>query len=189
MRQKGFTPLIILLFLVVVALMGLAYFAGSKNLLTNNAMLVSYSSPSPSPTSDPTAGWQTYTDTKNRFEFKYPDSLFLSSSSSYDYVYYLQTKNYKPYTEGSYQIQIEITPNTDGVPKVLPTIDVNTPEGSNTSKNEFVYINGTTGVETSYKDGLSKRYDMFSNDWLVDFYATGSDHTNLDQILSTFKFN
>src|SRR5258706_1735780 len=52
--------------------MGVAYLAGSRALVTNLTPSVSYS-PSPSPTSDPTVGWKTYSNSKYKFSFKYPD--------------------------------------------------------------------------------------------------------------------
>jgi len=76
MKNKGFAPLVILLVLLIAALMGIAYLVGSKGILSNKIPLVSYSSPPPSSTSDPTANWKTYTNTTFGFQLKYPDNWF-----------------------------------------------------------------------------------------------------------------
>ena len=73
--RQGFAPIIILLSLVVVALMGFAYLAGSRGILSNKVPLVSYSSPSPSPTPDPTSGWAEYLRFVDYYTFKYPASF------------------------------------------------------------------------------------------------------------------
>lgn len=72
MRQKGFTPLIILLFLVVVALMSLAYFVGQKSISKN------YNTYSPTPTLtnlEQNSDWTTYLRYSDTYTFKYPSNF------------------------------------------------------------------------------------------------------------------
>ncbi len=151
------------------------------------------SSPTPlivSPAPNMTAEWKTYIDTKNRFSFKYPSNLVLSSSPDYDYIYYLETQNYRFLKDGSYKVEITITSNNQGIPKVLPIIDTKTPEGTFTDKHDFINFNGAVGIATTYKEGWVhyKMYDMYSNSWKIKFFGTGLDHSTLDQIVATFTF-
>lgn len=188
--MKKIIPLLTLI--ILVSLFASAFFFYQSSKLQNQLSQIQTTVPvaSPTPTPDPTANWKTYTDTKNRFTFRYPTNLALSNSPDYDYVHYLETNNYKPLAPGSYKIQIEVTTNGKGIPKVIPPIDTNTPEGTFTDKQDFVSFNQAVGIVTTYKGGWInyKRYDLFSNNWKVDFFGTGVDHSMLDQILSTFNF-
>lgn len=76
--KKGFVPILILL--VVIVLAGVGYF-GYKNywprqqtLVTLSPTPITYQSPVPSTTADPTANWKILNN-KNGFSVKYPDSL------------------------------------------------------------------------------------------------------------------
>jgi len=73
--KKGFTPIIILLVLLIVALVGIAYFAGTKGIFTNRTPLVLYSSPPPSPSPDLTVGWTDYLRYADFYTFKYPSNF------------------------------------------------------------------------------------------------------------------
>ena len=82
MRQKGFTPIIILL--LIVAVLGAAgYFAYSRGytnsflpkpspIITPRPLLTPLPTPKPTSTPDPTANWKTYTNTTYKYSLKYP---------------------------------------------------------------------------------------------------------------------
>ena len=80
MRQKGFTPIIILLVVLLLGVLG--YFAFTKGYININLPKPSASNnpvtlPSSSPTPDPTANWKTYTNPEEGITFKYPSDLYL----------------------------------------------------------------------------------------------------------------
>lgn len=80
MKQKGFTPLIILLFLVVIGLMGLAYFAGVRGLFVNRDVVISYNSPSPVPTTS-TDNLETFYSPVLDITFNYDPAWKVSTGS------------------------------------------------------------------------------------------------------------
>jgi len=76
-RQKGFTPIIILIFIAI--LIGIGYFATRKgyvtiNLLKPTASNNPVSTGNPSSTPDPTANWKTYE--RYNISFKYPETWY-----------------------------------------------------------------------------------------------------------------
>lgn len=83
MKQKGFAPILIILILAAVLLSG--YFIYQKQTKP-------ISSPEPSPLSteapakveDPTANWETYTNTKYGYSFKYPTNLSIKENIDQD---------------------------------------------------------------------------------------------------------
>lgn len=68
-NKRGFTPILILLLVVILVSAGVIYYLGSKNVSFTPAPTASQA---PTGVLDPTSGWQTYTGTS--FSFKYPSN-------------------------------------------------------------------------------------------------------------------
>jgi hypothetical protein len=76
-KQKGFAPIFILLIVVIIGAAG--YFAYSKGYISINLPKpsgVSITTPTTSPTPDPTANWITYSNNTYHFSFRYPNTWF-----------------------------------------------------------------------------------------------------------------
>ncbi len=69
MKQKGFAPIII----IVLITLGIAGYFGYRQFKPTINKFFS----SPTPTSDPTADWKTYSDRQGRFSFKYPSAWWI----------------------------------------------------------------------------------------------------------------
>lgn len=212
MRQRGFAPIIILLILVVVALMGVAYLAGSKDLLTNKVPITWNSSPSPSSVSGQTADWKTYTTEDKKFSIKYPPDWTLIDGS----------KKVDLYNDGNFQLSQDISISKNGHifrsynplawgPGVCIFPDSPKFEGPSQEFSDFVELESISGVYRRPKtpilqqDGKNYRFTIcakevssgnFTN--VVGFGTTWYEVPTkydpqlilvLDKIFSTFKSN
>lgn len=189
MRQKGFAPIIILLILVFVALVGVAYLAGSKGLLTSKPTFVSYISPTPSPNSSPTADWKTYTNEKLAFSFKYPNGVY--KVYEYPLIVSIGVEG-----TGGLNFEVEKRPNTtiltaftQDKSRYKEYLDLKLP----TPVLKSGVINGYVEQETIFPAAA------YGTDMRILYFQRGSDvylitlqpnvtETVFDQILTTFKF-
>ena len=99
-KQGGFAQIIVIL--VVLALIGGAYYFGTLKNKPNLSPAVSVqpsSNPTVKPTTDPTASWKTYTTKDGKWSFKYPSGWVLTDNS----------KNVDLYGDGKIQFQKDIT--------------------------------------------------------------------------------
>jgi len=83
--QAKRSPLVLILFVVIIIAIFAAggYYLGSSNLMLPQpiASPVTYTSPQPVASVDPTAGWKTYTDEVNKITFKYPQNWYANPTS------------------------------------------------------------------------------------------------------------
>ena len=121
MNQRGFSPILIVLGIVVMtAVVGGAYYLGQNNLSlqgvpskTNDVAI----SPTPSPSANPDSignDWKTYSNTKLKFSFRYPK----------DYKFEKED-NEKVTFSGTFQPGDQVTPS-ELVVYFQPTLDLNT---------------------------------------------------------------
>ena len=100
-KQKGFTPIIILIGILIVALIGSgAYYLGNKKAPLPSPSPVSVQPSSTSSSSDETLNWKTYKNDKYGIEFQYPDSWMLDDHEALSINLPDQSKNF---------VQINIT--------------------------------------------------------------------------------
>lgn len=190
--QKGFAP-IILLVIVVVAVFAFALYQRQQISITPTATNTNQEEKMSGDTmmEGEMSDWKTYT--RDSFTFKYP-SMFNVVNSSADNTFYLETENYKPFTTGSYQIQINLLRGSDVMTTdmFIKQIVPNTPDYDALDKQESMMINGYDSVVRTFKntDANRKTYYVYSPSLAVLFQSNfpSSDQSMFDQIVSTFKF-
>ncbi|MBI4059002.1 hypothetical protein HY404_02050 [Candidatus Microgenomates bacterium] len=79
-KQGGFTPILILIIVVILAIGGGAYFLGKQSITLTPRE--SMNTVLPSPTSlDETASWKTYTNSRYKFSIQYPLTYSLADTT------------------------------------------------------------------------------------------------------------
>ena len=202
--NQGFIQIIILVILVLV-LVGAAYYFGTKN-KTNITLNVATSTPvvsiQPSavpivnPTTDPTANWKTYTNSQYGFSFGYPDSKYIdenpikgsptgcqkldSSGGCVNPEAYVFSVN-KPCANNTrddlIDIYVYLDPNNPSFLRDMNSPDIETKDGQLGGLPAKKRINGNNG-ELYFIPGQKNSYVIYGNQY---------DPTAI-QILSTFKF-
>jgi hypothetical protein len=72
-KQKGFSPIIVIIILALIGIVGAYYFGINKgNVLPTPTQTPTQITPTTKPTIDPTANWKTYTESSIGLTFKYP---------------------------------------------------------------------------------------------------------------------
>lgn len=154
--------------------------------------------------------WKTYKNTKYGYSFKYPANKMEIASSSDPNVIYIQTIGFDTQhsqEKGFYQIQVTALQNKVQTIDEYINLKVKSdgPPEKNFIENQLeTTINGYPAVVTTYKppidgskySGFSnhKKYYLYSRALGMIFQGNGpiavksTDHTILDQILSTFRF-
>src|SRR3989344_4320216 len=89
-NQKGFAHFFLILTLTLIAVVGIGYYAYKNGQIK---LTPSKEQVSPTPTSESTANWKTYTNTKYAFSFKYPPNLYLRKDSTHDFAGFLTDPN------------------------------------------------------------------------------------------------
>lgn len=207
--KKGFAPIIILLILVVVALMGVAYLAGTKGILSTKTSLVSYSSPSPipSPTSGPTTNWTEYLRYADFYTFRYPKSWLveqiIGTTRFNDFHYSVDIKNsVRTYGPEPSAIRVVYWDNPNSLSLQEFEKSHQTSFGSIGIYNANEKPTMFAGVDSFYEENgnceplTCNRYIVPANHkiFIVSIYTDGytntvkNDKAEIDQILSTFKF-
>ncbi|GEM_PF-5953702 len=209
-KQKGFL-LPILAIVLFVVLVGGAYYLGttksSNPLVANNVTPIANNQPSstaqlsPLPTSDPTAGWLTYTNAKLGYSFKYPTewancpSSFGGSKS--DITIYLCSATVQPFdylwtsfvdnpqnlsfqqlaTQGLSQDIKNIFKYTTAVYNQNSAYITNTLPAASTTENVFFKMSNNAYVEISYQPTNAT----------LGFSDTYNSYKTFHQILSSIK--
>lgn len=197
MREKGFAPIIVLLVLVVIALMGIAYLAGTKS----SALNLNKITPSPTaldnsvnPTSEKVKNLINYKNDIQKYSFQYPAGWLLNDSqASMDPNSFVELK------KG--EAKISIYANMDGIggrgmdyegsPIKLSGLDlykyeVETPE----TKTTTIGLTDTLTESLGFFQNNGKTYSISLK------YPSSSnvDEGNMlkndfEMIISTFKFD
>ena len=198
MRQKGFAPIIIVIFIVLVGILG--YVAYNNYVSPKGTILGPYlPSPIATVTPDLTANWKTYKSSKYGFELKYASDLKLDDTSSIS-VILLDPNNSDNYFSVTPSNVLSVTFPIENWVKIQQEkwkncvgkgcVAVGRPEYLGKT-----IVNGLTLYEVS-KDAsmydvnyylLSKdgKYFTLTTSILEDGSAIGKE---IGQILSTFKF-
>lgn len=79
--QRGFFEILVLALVIIAAVAGGAYYFGTQK---GSIPFVSKSSPTPSPSADPTSNWKTYTNTKFNYSLKYPTDWVVAKECPQD---------------------------------------------------------------------------------------------------------
>ncbi len=212
MRQKGFTPILILVVFLFIAVVAGAYLLGKNSSLSQILQV-------PSPTPDLTAGWKEYTSTSLNFSLRYPSQWFVYQEGPIDYPS-VRVQNYDPKTapgrgydsnadKGKYFLTIERSSEGKGAITVnaliakLPkngdlTYYIGDPAGTVKileSKESIINGNPALWRKTTYTDIpeiVSENLYLLDTKGAVLTIHYGLDvesgRKELDQILSTFKF-
>lgn len=188
MKQKGFTPILIL---ALVALATIGYLGYKYHWLNNlrfarSTFPVERPSPSPSPTPTPTANWKTFKteDFSLRYPPEWQDPERYLQSTRVEYVFkpsnlsvvdgfYYNQDLQRPST-----YEEEIAMNAKGaVGKQKITI-----AGMSTTK--YIHKVG----ESTYEESVVLKSEKETIIWISMPLPPGTNPTLFDQILSTFKF-
>lgn len=196
-KQKGFAPTLIIL---IIAILGIAGYFGYQYFKTNyvpvSQVATTTASPSASPAVDITANWKTYTNSTEKFSFKYPSSwtIDVSGDKGDDKGENIQVK----LTKG--QAKIQIWANIVGIGGMgqdyqgTPVIFA----GTNLFKYKVVGADDKT-VRIGLTDQLTESLGVFQiNGKTYNFtleYPKTLDQTQASElenefglIISTFKF-
>lgn len=137
---------------------------------------------SPTPPTDTTANWKTYTNNRYELSFKYPPNItFIENTAGHNQsVLELDWHQDSPYLELIFQL----TPMT---PKDLISLTI----GATGNKEEKVTIGGIEGTKLSADGGIGGSVKQtaiyFTKNNLTYYFFTGGNPELTDQILSTFK--
>lgn len=209
--QKGFSAIIILVaVLIILAVVGGAYYLGRQTTpksQSQSPVVTSQLSSSPSPTSNETVNWKTYTNKKYHLAFNYPPNGEADEGSAQSSIR-IFNNNAPPYF--IFTIDIQDNPshltNQQAVDKIVESV-------RNNKYNPVAKDQADKTIQTlkEYTNGqikairLKSFFEGYEEDYGEIIYATenniytfnihdGSggvgnlEEKLLDQILSTFKF-
>ena len=184
-KSRVFTIAIIMLLISILALAGyflwINYFGGGKPAPTPTPVVTI----APTPTSDPTANWETYLDSENGFSFKYPSDWVMNQSTQVDGILNMVE------TENCYSIDFRLLPNiSDSLGQyVSDTYGNNEPQLKEnfTSSLSEVSVIGPQGVG-EVKSILFKNDDYIIQATVIKNRDVSCAVKQYDQILSTFQF-
>lgn len=211
MRQKGFTPIFILI-IVVFVLGVLGFFAYTKGYLSFNlpkpsASTVPNSTPSPSNTPDPTANWKTYTDKKFSFSFRYParytiEKGIMEAIPEGEASFNAGSKEDRFWVDAVYfdgtlsQFINKYTAYDSGVKIVMTNLNISSPLGELVNQNNsnvriYQYTNHyNQAINPGAKDIIAYTGFIVSNNfgYILRSANVTDNMQEFSQILSTFKF-
>lgn len=191
-KDSALTVILSVLLIVATAIAALLVYQNQKLVKRLKEYQPAQTVPSPTPTTDPTAGWKVYSDQKTGIEFKYPADWEISFGENKNMVISL-TKIDKSQElvlypgdvkeEAKYQINISLPPNFNS------TIPDNA---------EKVTVGGLDGFRFTQgggpASGLSTVVVIKAKDYRFSYWAMAHSETHnkylgvFDQILTTFKF-
>ena len=186
MSQKGFTPILILLgVLVIIAVASGAYFLGNQKspVLTPTATS-EVSKPTPTPDLDETKDWKTYT--KEKLVFKIPSDWWIKGN-------YINPTPLLNATDQVYSFGLFIEPNTtttqekENIIKSFPLTEIKE-EDINISENLGIKIAGKVGYGPLEGQMVKVALFQIGNDVYRFENLNINFATYFDQILSTFRF-
>jgi hypothetical protein len=205
-RQKGVAPILVLL---IIAVLGGLGFWGYKTEIIRISLPQKETasvSNSPSPTTDPTKDWKTYTDTTYNFSFKYPNSGSVKTNSKRDDLLLGGASFHLNYNDSEFRPQVSevyvnvFDNNNLDLDTWLEQNSTGKPFGSDDKKEYSGYVNLGKG-QLSGKSGVKFRDDVMGftahniavkwNNYIyvVGYVEVADDlSTEYSQILSTFKF-
>lgn len=199
-KNNNFLAILLSVFLAITLLIGGYLFLQVQGLTKQLAQLqvqptaTPLSTEIPSPTTDPTANWKTYTNTTHGFSFKYPSDWILNSEGDGDQ--YNANLNLKKDNN-----VIGVIANMDGIgggPRNVPFEEINL--WGKTYYKQYGDINFSAGTKTvdicDSPHGLGV-FQINSKTFMISLtYQTNTEGEKptlslgkeFDQILSTFKF-
>jgi hypothetical protein len=199
-NQKGFAPVLLLLFVVLIA--GLSFFAFQKY-STKPVSIQNPSTESTSPSNE-TASWKTYQSAKYGFEFKYPNNLSVRSDSTYESVGFLEN----PSENSTQKLIVSVSDNLQGISlKDYKEKNKPIPDDRLNVSYEGININSYDALKTQYElpclgicaENKASRFVSVSirgNKIIVSFSLQNNlnegngqeEERELNQILATFRF-
>ncbi|OQA93273.1 MAG: hypothetical protein BWY24_00564 [Microgenomates group bacterium ADurb.Bin219] len=192
--QKSSKILLIFLGVLIILAVGVAaFFLGKKS---NNQRTVTPPAVStiskPTLTSDPTANWKTYTNTKYGFEIKYYPELNPSEDNGEDKIINFSTGMANiSHSQYGFSIRILAKSTTESLKEEIVNSLAKAPMPSKIESEEEKSFNNITWKKFNYKKFVTTDYyDMttavtINNQYSYEIVAAAGD---IDQILSTFKF-
>ena len=200
-----------IVFLILLAIIAAAYFLGGNS--NNNSVPIPSPAPvvyqSPSPTPDPTADWQTYLNSEQKYSIRYPTTWTIDTNSQTDTNVTIWSNERFPRVSGdpeaiTYWAFLIYSPNSNNLAfKDLVTKDL--PEEL---KNNFSFttetINGLQAYRTTSLPSMSGcewvyfKYPENNNYVSVGFCLYDKDkpfanqdkfYSIFNQMLSTFRFD
>lgn len=159
----------------------------------------------PTPTTDPTADWKTYTNTKYKFSFKYPSEVFFQGKTDSDYIFLESDKNFVMPLGGwdsqPTDIEISIDQNSknltfsekvNSIKKLLDNTSVSESEIA-LSSSIGKQISGQGASETPLQESrwifIILKIPNINKFVDISLIESGKFNINtFNQILSTFKF-
>ena len=199
MRQKGFSPLIIIL---VIAILGVVGYFAYKNYISPKGTILGPYSPSPIDTATPnlTANWKTYTNDTYGFSFEYPGDYSYSESPQKDSAYFAPNQ-YKTSDITALPVitfaMLQFPDSVNNLQDELNQIKISDPNEIQNVKN--IVVNGSQAIQFNELRGneldtqiLLKTKINGNSIFLIKLTDYDKADNNMlrvySQILSTFKF-
>lgn len=186
--QSGSAHLIIIIILIIALLGSLGFvfwqnFIQTKTSNTPTTSTVSTTASTSTPaTTDPTAGWKTYTNSNYKFTFKYPTNYSVKESAR------IFEENMGAYCQ---QVSLNENSRLTICDKNSNLTNLGAPDGMDPSSSSDLIIGGQAAKKYVAGDVISyivlspgsNRIEMFTSD------VSAQNITIIEQLLSTFRFN
>ena len=202
--QRGFTEIVILIAVLVLAAIGGAYYLGTQKSQAPVAISpspVAQATPTPNASQAPngdleTANWKTYTDSKYNYSINYPPDW---KTETMEYGVYLGKASVGGYAYGEASVGVGVLPSTLSIEEYLSRYN-NSFSGSSPKRVGTFTIGGSLGEKWDINTYQSPNTDSFvvfltRND--QTYYVSKSmynidqarEHNKeVDQVISTFRF-
>ncbi len=197
--RKGNILVIFLAAGLVLSLAATGYFFWQNQILKQQTEPGPYpidQSKTLTPSLDETANWKTYTDSQQRFTFKYPETMTVNTIGYVGGSGEIKTNDfqYVPLnTQQGYRAEMQIYPDSKSLDDQVSLACINAMTGKKIDNCNLsnLTINGYKTVVTENANGV-KTFYIYGDKIGVAFFdgVTINDSYKhiLDQILSTFKF-
>lgn len=208
MSTTSYKPSYMWLKILALILVLILIFASAFALLQNNSTKTLPPSPTPTKTVDETANWKTFASQKYNFSFKYPLSLTSTETISPFYFVDLKMNNAQAGEKALYTIQATkdtftakdpasynflsadvfnaLSLLTSGQTKQYATVVFTKQQDTTIAGQKAISVNvkSTADMVTNQK----RLFVKYSGNIYMIIYDLSTNQTELDQILSTFKF-